>query len=555
MRRALLLLLAALGCTPTTVIELPPTSARTAVWLNLRGVGAELHPTNGFAVPIDPPHSAVAQDLSSLEKGTRIYVALLGPSLSELHLDPGELRFGRCLGQSVDLRAAGSSMLKLVGGALSALSDEETAELAAAAPLAFYAARNDREAALCVLSADCPAVPSVQIPWIAGAPQGEQGGQVLMFAGLTDPQGQPGPRRVVFEQYPATPGCQVGDPCDLLPPELLVATRDPSASPNFADVQRFAAPRPANVGLFTAGRYLEPGVAVVAGALRQTSSIYLLRADPPGFEGPIATASASGPLSAVLARRGPGDAIDVWATSIRGALLHAEGGTLVEVVPRLRAPGRVDLPLYIAGALAFAADGAVLATGVGRPGDRRVVTTLDIRNATTDLVRVKGGAVSVEPMARYTGRDHSAALGVALYDHHGTPTEAVSGTVYNGEFDSSRLGVMFGPPSAGQPWPSFADRSIAPAFLGELKDIQPIEHGFVVVGSNFGATERGTIYRYDARRTIADPQAGAVECSGAGTSWFRVVVLGPNEWVTITTPKDNSNHQIIGARMAWWVER
>ncbi len=555
MRHALPILLSALGCTPTTLIELPPTNARTAVWLILRGVGPELHPTNGFAAPIDRPHGALAQDLSSLEAGTRVYVALLGPSLSELHLDPGEIRFGRCVGQSVDLRAAGSSMLKLVDGELSALSDDENAEVAAAPPRAFYAARNDREAAHCVLSADCPAVPSVQIPWIAGAPVGEQGGQVLMIAGLSAPQAQTGPKRVIFEQYPATPNCQVGEPCDLLPPELLVATRDPQGDPNVADVQRFAAARPADVGLFSAGRYLEPGVAVVAGALRQTSPIYLLRDDPPGFEGPIATASASGPLSAVLARRGPGGAIEVWATSIRGALLHAEGGTLVEVVPRLRAPGRVDLPLYIAGTLAFAADGAVLATGVGRPGDRRVVTTLDIRNATTDLIRVKGDAVSVEPMARYSGRDHSAALGIALYDHQGTPTEAVSGTVYNGEFDSSRLGVMFGPPSAGQPWPLFADRSIAPAFLGELKDIQPIEQGFVVVGSNFGATERGTIYRYDARRTIADPQAGAVECTGAGNSWFRVVVLGPNEWVTITTPKENSSHQIIGARMAWWVGR
>ena len=87
-----------------------------------------------------------------------------------------------------------------------------------------------------------------------------------------------------------------------------------------------------------------------------------------------------------------------------------------------------------------------------------------------------------------------------------------------------------------------------------LDDLE-LEHGFVAVGSNYGAAERGTIYRYDARRTLADPQAGAVECSRSGTSWFRVIVLGPNEWVTTTTPKDTDSHRILGARMAWWVER
>lgn len=556
MRRALLVLLGALGCAPVTPVELSATSAQTAVWLILRGVGAELHPTHGFAFPLETPRSTLAQDLSSLEPGTRVYVALLGPSLSELHLDPGEIRFGECLGQSVDLRGPQTSMLQLVNGGLTPLDGAALEELALADRRTFYVARNDRGASLCQLDPACPAVASVQIPWFVGAPPEEQGGQVSMIAGLSAPTAAQGLKQVIFEQVPAIDNCQEGAPCDLRPPELLLGTRDPASStPNSADVRRFPVARPADVSVFTAGRYLEPGVAVLAGVRRGGAAVYLVHADPPSFEGPIATASASGPLSTVFARRGRGDELDLWATSSRGALLHAVGGSLVEVVPRLWAPGRIDLPFYVWGSLALAADGAILATGVGRPGERRVVTSLDLRSAVKDLVRVKDGMVQAEPMARLSGRDYSTALAITLYDHNGVPTEVAAGSVFNNEFDSSQLGVLFGPPSPGQPWPLFADPSVVPARLGEFRDIQPIEHGFVAVGSNYGAAERGTIYRYDARRTLADPQAGAVECSRSGTSWFRVIVLGPNEWVTTTTPKDTDSHRILGARMAWWVER
>lgn len=556
MRRALPVLLVALGCTKTSVFELPTTNAQTAVWLTLRGVGAELHPTHGFAIPLGAPRSILAQDLSGLEPGTRVYVALLGPTLEELHLDPGEVRWGECSGQSVDLRGPGASMLQLVDGELSALDDAALTELASSERRSFYVARNDRDASLCALDPACPAVPSVQIPWFVGAPPEEQGGQVSMITGLSAPDATRGLKRVLFEQVPATDNCQEGAPCAMRPPVLLLATRDPEgATPSVADVRRFPVERPAGILQFTAGRYLEPGAAVLAGTRRGGVAIYIVRADPPGFEGPIATASTTGPLSALLARRGAGGELDLWATSSRGALLHAEGGSLVEVVPRLYAPGRVDVPVYVWGSLALAKDGAILAAGVGRPGDRRVVTTLDLRSAIRDLVRVKDGTVTAEAMSRVSGRDYSTAIGVALYDHNGTPTEVIAGAVFNNEFDSSQLGVVFGPPIPGQPWPLFADPSIVPARLGEFRDVQPIEQGFVVVGSNFGAAERGTVYRYDARRTLADPQAGAVECSGSGDSWFRVIVLGPNEWVTTTTPKDDDSHRILGARMAWWIPR
>ncbi|MFO0728229.1 MAG: hypothetical protein U1E65_30890 [Myxococcota bacterium] len=540
------------GCLDTTQLVIaPPAGSKSVVWMLASWNEAGAHVNSRYAAPAQGSATIVALQ-ESKDPAVHLLAAFFTETLEELHLDVGDIPEGSCPGQSVQLvprlgMAGGPSLFGKVGELLLPLPAEDQAKIQVQAQ-AFLAARNDRPSSFCNIDATCPVTRIDPPPWTFTSTSLE-GGEVVMIAGLNDPRVAAPRTRIIFEQVPAYPSCD--EACQRRLPILQVATREEDRTTR---TEALPTPRPAGVAYFSAGTYLEPGRALLAGTDGNSVRIYIYQDADQSFLGPLATSStaiADGPIQA-MATVGTGPDLDLWATTARGAILHRRGSNLERVLAPIRIVNEPDGAF--SSSLVIAGDGSVLVAGVGDPRlPRQVNNSADLFMVRKGIIRIRGGQLEVEAIERYQGREYAMADVVTVW---GQGSELASVQTFASEFDQATASVLYRPgATSGAPWVPFTPVLRPELRLGEYNALAPTRDGFVAIGATLVGGSAGVSFEFSSARAAVDPALAMVEC-GATPPAAKLVILGPSEWVeTVSFATLDSTRRALGPRVLWWMAR